>query len=109
MDFIAKIAGLYSFHKVYYVNLYLNACIFYSVDVHRNKMTKMDVFIGYHADTCASIILYICHELYEENYDDSNINSNTSDDCEKKDKKTDDINEWVNNNKTKVCNLAKTN
>lgn len=83
--------------------------IIHLVNVHREKMTKMDVFIGYHADTCASIILYICHELYEENYDDSNSNSNTSDDCEKKDKKTDDINEWVNNNKTKVCNLAKTN
>lgn len=81
--------------------------IIHLVNVHREKMTKMDVFIGYHADTCASIILYICHELYEENYDNSNSNSNTSDDCEKKDKKTDDINEWVNNNKTKVCNLAK--
>nr|XP_034315108.1 E3 ubiquitin-protein ligase rnf213-alpha-like isoform X1 [Crassostrea gigas] len=71
------------------------------------KMTKMDVFIGYHADTCASIILYICHELYEKNYDDSNSNSNTSDDCEKKDKKTDDINEWVNNNKTKILDQSK--
>lgn len=102
MDFIAKIAGLYSFHKVYYVNLYLNACIFYSVDVHRNKMTKMDVFIGYHADTCASIILYICHELCEEHYDDSNSNSKTSDEEEEE---MDDIDEWVDDNKDKVCNL----
>lgn len=105
MNFIAKIAGLYLFHKVYYVNLYINACIFYSVDVHRNKMTKMDVFIGYHADTCASIILYICHELCEEHYDDSNSNSSTSDDCEEEEEETDDIDEWVDDNKDKVCNL----
>lgn len=68
-------------------------------------MTKMDVFIGYHADTCASIILYICHELCEEHYDDSNSNSNTSDDCEEEEEETDDTDEWVNNNKDKVCNL----
>lgn len=104
---MAIIAILYFFHKYTHVNRFVN--IIHLVNVHREKMTKMDVFIGYHADTCASIILYICHELYEKNYDDSNSNSNTSDDCEKKDKKTDDINEWVNNNKTKVCNLAKTN
>lgn len=104
MNVIVKIAGLYLFHKVDYVNLYLNACIFYLVNVHRNKMTKMDVFIGYHADTCASIILYICHELCEEPSDDSNSNSNTSDDCEEEDEETDDIDEWVNDNKDKVCN-----
>lgn len=105
MNVIVKIAGLYLFHKVDYVNLYLNACIFFLVNVHRNKMTKMDVFIGYHADTCASIILHICHELCEEHYDDSNSNSNTSDDCEEEDEETDDIDEWVNDNKDKVCNL----
>lgn len=109
MNVIVKIAGLYLFHKVDYVNLYPNACIFYLVNVHRNKMTKMDVFIGYHADTCASIILYICHELCEEHYDDRNSNSNTSDDCEEEDEERDDIDEWVNDNKDKVCNLEKKN
>lgn len=73
-------------------------------------MTKMDVFIGYHADTCASIILHICHELCEENYNDSDSNINTSDDCEEEDEETDNINMWVNDNKDKVCNvIRKTN
>lgn len=70
----------------------------------------MDVFIGYHADTCASIILHICHELCEENYNDSDSNINTSDDCEEEDEETDNINMWVNDNKDKVCNvIRKTN
>lgn len=72
--------------------MYVN--IIHLVNVHREKMTKKDVFIGYHADTCASIILYICHEIYGENYKDSNSNSNNSDEEDKK---------------TKVCNLTNTN
>lgn len=94
-------------HKYLHVNTYDN--IIYLFNVHRKKMTKMDVFIGYHADTCASIVLHICHELCEEHYDDSNSNSNTSDDCEEEDEETDDIDEWVNDNKDKVCNLEKKN
>lgn len=72
-------------------------------------MTKMDVFVGYHADTCAAIILHICHELCEENYDDSDSKSNTSDDCEEEDEETDNIIVWVNDNKDKVCNLIRQN
>lgn len=90
-----------------YVNMFVNSI--YLVNVYREKMIKMDVFIGNYVDICVLIIFYICYEFYEENYDDSNSNSNISDDCEKKDKKMDDINEWVNNNKIKVCNLVKIN
>lgn len=87
------------------MNLYLNVCIFCLVDVYRNKMIKMDVFIGYYVDICVFIIFYICYEFCEEYYDDSNSNSNISDDCEEEEEEMDDIDEWVNNNKDKVCNL----
>ncbi|XP_061169142.1 E3 ubiquitin-protein ligase RNF213-like [Saccostrea echinata] len=52
------------------------------------SLTKMDVFIGYHADTCASIVLQICHELCEEKKDnDAESESDSEEDREEFDEK----------------------
>lgn len=83
-----------------YVNMFVN--IIYLVNVYREKMIKMDVFIGYYVDICVLIIFYICYEFCEEYYDDSNSNSKISDEEEEE---MDDIDEWVDDNKDKVCNL----
>lgn len=64
------------------------------------NLSKMDVFIGYHADMCASIILHVCHELCGEENRGSDTESVS--DSEEEPEKSQNVDEKIEHLKEKV-------